>query len=93
MLIVLRVAAGHSRPDTAWSTYPDPSIHKLPPETSTGIVSAIRFGTTGVTSTDYGTSTYANDSERTGSRVVHIAAEPKIHHETYESNTNFGNHV
>ncbi|KAF5348464.1 hypothetical protein D9756_009536 [Leucocoprinus leucothites] len=93
MLIVLRVAAGHSRPDTAWSTRPDPSIHKPPPEASVGIVSAIRFGAAGATSTDYGTSTCAIDSERVGSRVVHITTEPKVHSETSESNTDSGDHV
>ncbi|KAL0577689.1 hypothetical protein V5O48_004293 [Marasmius crinis-equi] len=44
LLIVLRVAAGHSRPDTAWSVSIDPSIHtRTQAETNAGDLSKIVF--------------------------------------------------
>lgn len=71
MLIILRVAAGHSRDDTAWSTRLDPSIHTQPTPNNRGITSRIRFRPKDATSIgvdSVGLGTYTTDAER--SRVA-----------------------
>ncbi|ESK85842.1 hypothetical protein Moror_2366 [Moniliophthora roreri MCA 2997] len=75
MLIVLRVAAGHSRPDTAWSTRPDPSIHahtRSVNENQNGIMSRIRFHRpTNTTSTSEVEDGIGGDTDRMKG-IVHI---------------------